>query len=337
MPYLKAEECLTFVREVLNTLKSTNRYEQVFSLVVDKVVRMYHCQTCAIILVDPATEYLKIESSYGLSLTFEKEFKRKLATGAIGKLLWTGRPIFLSDASTAPQLAEELQLEHRFASCICVQIAVDQRTLGYLYADSKTAGTFTEDDIPPLQAFADFAGIALVKSRLYEENLRLDKIDHDTDLEKYAPFLEKLTEGVSRAQAAKEKFAVILMDIDNFKQIALTYGYEISKQVLRECAAVVRTFLRPIDAAGRYGYDEFVLFREKTSQDDALKFAEDIRRAIEEKEFTTHKLHITVSIGVAMFPRHASTERELLLCAKEALYQAQRAGRNIVVWYEAQA
>ncbi|HOV99000.1 MAG TPA: sensor domain-containing diguanylate cyclase [Bacteroidota bacterium] len=337
MVHLKTDECMHFITEVLALLKSTNQYEQVFSLVVDRVVRMYHCQACAIIIIDPATEYLKVEASEGLSLTFEKEFRRKFATGAIGKLLWTGKPILISNAAKQSQLAEEVKLENQFGSCLCVQISVDQRTLGYLHAETKAADGFTEDDIPILQAFADFVGIALVKSHLYEEILRLDRIDHDTGLEKYAPFLDKLSTELTRAQDEHEKFAVVLMDIDNFKQIALTYGYEVSKQMLKECADVIRSFLRPIDAAGRYGYDEFVVLRVKTSQDDALKFADAIRRAIEEKEFTSKKFHATVSVGVAMFPRHAQTEQELLLCAKEALYGAQRSGRNIVVWYEAEA
>lgn len=336
MSNVKSDDCLNFVVEILTLLKSTNKYEQVFSLIVDRIVRMFHCQACAIILIDPTTEYLKVESSYGLSLTFEKSFQRKVATGYIGRLLWTGKPIVVPDAQSAPEIAKEVQLEHPFGSCICVQIAVDQRTLGYLHVETKEPQMLSEGDVRQLQALADFAGVALVRSRLYEKVLRLDPIDHDTELEKYAPFLEKLAAAVTRAQSLKEKFAILLMDIDNFKQVALTYGYEVSKQVLRECAGVIRSFLRPFDAAGRFGYDEFVVFRENVTQEQALSFAEDIRRAIEQQEFTQHKLHITVSIGVAMYPRHAQTERELLLCAKEALYQAQRSGKNIVVWYEAQ-
>ncbi|MCX7984923.1 MAG: sensor domain-containing diguanylate cyclase [Bacteroidetes bacterium] len=333
---LKSEECLHFLIEILTVLKSTNKYEQVFSLVLDRIVRMYHCQACAIILIDPATEYLKVESSYGLSLTFEKSFRRKVATGSIGKLLWTGKPVILQHPQVNPDAAQDVQLEHPFGSCICVQIAVDQRTLGYLHVETKEPNVLSEADVPVLQALADFAGIALVRSRLYEKVLRLDPIDHDTELEKYAPFLEKLAAAVTRAQTLKEKFAILLMDIDNFKQVALTYGYDVSKLVLKECATIIRSFLRPFDAAGRFGYDEFVVFRENVSQEEALQFADDIRRSIEQQEFTHQKLHITVSIGVAMYPRHAQTERELLLCAKEALYQAQRSGKNIVVWYEAQ-
>lgn len=330
MSHLKPEECLNSVSEILTILKSTNQHEQVFSLIVDRIVRMYHCQTCAIVIIDPATEYLRIDNSYGLSLTFEKAFRRTITTGTIGKLLWTGKNIFIPDSAADPQCSEEIMLEHPFNSCVCMQIAIDQRTLGYLHADSKLPNTFCEDDIPILQSFADFAGLALNKSYLHEKNLRLDRIDHETDLEKYTPFLEKLSTSMTRAQMANESLIILLLDIDNYKQVALTYGYDNSKKLLKEWASLIKSHLRPMDAVGRYGFDEAIVMREKTTLEEGIAFAEKLRKAIEEKEFTQQKIHTTVSIGVAVYPLNASTEKDLLLIAKEALYKAQHAGRNRV-------
>lgn len=331
MTHTKSDECLNFVSEILNLLKSANQYEKVLSLIVDRVVRMYHCQTCAIILVDPATEYLQVAISHGLSATFENAFRRKLATDIIGKLLWTGQPVIIGQSERQPELAAGVQLEVPFGSCLCVQISADHRTLGYLQAETKESGIFSEEDIRPLQAFADFAGVAVNKARLYEENLRLDTIDHDMGLDKYSAFLEKLGISLSRAQETKEDVALILMDVDNFKHIALTYGHETSKQLLKEFASIVRSHLRVIDAAGRYGFDEIAILREKTTKNDAFEFAEKMRKAIEGASLTINKIQTTVSIGLALFPEHARTEKELLLSAKEALYEAQRSGRNRVV------
>ena len=331
MTHTKSDECLNFVSEILNLLKSTNQHEKVLSLIVDRVVRMYRCQTCAIILVDPVTEYLQVAISHGLSATFENAFRRKLTTDVIGKLLWTGHPVVIGQSERQPELAAGLKLEVPFGSCLCVQISADHRTLGYLQAETKESGIFSEDDIRPLQAFADFAGVAVHKARLYEENLRLDTIDHDTGLDKYSAFLEKLGISLSRAQETRENVALILMDVDNFKHIALTYGHDSSKKLLMEFASIVRSRLRVIDAAGRYGYDEIAILREKTSNDDALEFAEKIRKDIEGASLTGNKIQTSVSIGLALFPEHARTEKDLLLNAKEALYEAQRAGRNRIV------
>lgn len=330
MDNVKDEECLSSLSEILTTLKSTNQSEKVLHLIVHRLAKIFKCQTCAVVVVNPNTEYLNIVISYGLSLTFAKAFRRKLTTNALGKLLWTGKPVLIQDAVELPRLAEEVQHEHPFGSCAAVQIAVDHRTLGYLYADSKDVHGFSEKDIPLIQSFADLAGVALHKSYLYEENLRLDNIDHETGLEKYSSFLERVESNIERCEQFGESFGIMILDVDNFKHIALTYGYDISKKVLKEIASLVKSKLRHIDAAGRYGFDEFILLRANVSLEHAVDFANDVRNSVEREIFTEKGIRTTISIGVAAYPKDARVTDALFLTAKEMLFEAQRAGRNQV-------
>ena len=337
MNHLKHEECLGYFSEILKVLTSTNQHEEIFHLVVDRIVRIFKCQTCAIVIVDPKTEYLNVENSYGLSHTFTKEFRRKLATGAVGKLLWSGNPIVVTDSDADPQLTSEVQMENRMESCICVPIVIDFRTLGYLYADHKQKHGLTSDDVPSMAMFARLAGLALNKSRLFEENLHLDKIDHETDLEKYGPFLERLNENIERAQKSGENFSVMLLDVDNYKQIALTYGYDSAKELLKGIAAKLKTQLRTVDGAGRYGFDEIVVLKADTPVASAVSVADELRRVVEESSFTAKDIRTTISIGVTTFPQHARTSDEVLTNVKRALFEAQRAGRNRVFHYYEEA
>lgn len=326
-----ADKSLSYLSEILGVLRSTNQHEQVLHLVVDRLVRIYKCQVCAVLLIDRKTEYLNIENSYGLSWTFCKEFRRKLTTDPIGELLWTGKPILI-DGPTQ-QLAEEVRLEHPFGSCIAVQIAVDQRTLGYLYADSKDSAVFTEDDIPIIQAFANAAGIALHKSHLHYENMHLDKIDHETGLEKYEAFIEKMRTSLDRAEKFEENFAVVMLDVDNFKAMTKTYGFETSRDFLKELGDLVTRQLRSIDAAGRYGFDELIITLAKSSLEQAVSLAHKLARAVEEHPFTPQKINSTISIGVAAYPDNGKSIDKLLTAAKNALFEAQRSGRNNVFHY----
>jgi diguanylate cyclase (GGDEF)-like protein len=330
MSHLKLEECLSFFSEVLNILKASHEPERVLSLIVDRIVRMYGCQTCAVIVIDPATEYLRVFTDHNLSHLYVKEFKRSLGTGAIARMLSTGHPIIITDAEQEPALAAEVQLEHPFRSAVCLQIIAEHRTLGYLHADARDANIFSSPDLRTLQSLADLTSIALNKAYLYEKNLRLDPVDPETNLEKYAPFLERLNTSISRAEANNECLSLFILDIDNYKQVGGTYGYEASKRLLKEIAGVIQSHLRPMDAASRYGFDEVILLRENTLPDDALDFADTVRRAIEKKEFTEQHIRTTVSIGVAAFPGNATSEKDLVLAAKEALYDAQRSGKNKV-------
>jgi len=331
MSHLKPEESLHFLSEVLSILHSTHEPERVLSLIVDRIVRIYGCQTCAVIIIDPTTEYLRVFTNHNLSHHYVKEFRRSLGTGAIAQMLSTGEPIFITDAERDPQLAIEVQLEYSFRSAVCLQVSAELRTLGYLYADAREPHAFSEQDLRLLQSFADLTSITLNKSYLYEKNLRLDKIDHETELEKYAPFLERLSASISRAEESHESISIFILDIDNYKQIGGTYGYEASKKVLKEIAGLVKAHLRPMDSAGRYGFDEVIVLRENAPMEAGIAFAEELRKTIEETEFTSHGIRTTVSIGIAAFPTNAISEKELLLAVKEALYDAQRNGRNRVV------
>jgi diguanylate cyclase (GGDEF)-like protein len=333
MASINHEECLSFVSEILGVLKSTHQHEKVLHLIVDRIVRMYHCQTCAVVVVDPATEYLNIALDHGLSHTFAKAFRRKLATGAIGRLLWTGAPILISDSDQCSELSEEVKLENRFGSVICVQISANHKSLGYLYADSAHKEAFSDEDVHILQSFADFAAVALHKSQLFEDNLRLDPIDHETGLEKYAPFLERIRTGIERSKTLNESFTLMILDVDNFKHIASMYGYESSKEMLRQMADLIRSRLRNIDTAGRHGFDEFAVLRANSDLVDGVLFADELREAIDRTVFTMREIRTTVSVGVAVYPRHAASVDTLLGSVKEALFDAQRAGRNKVSHY----
>jgi diguanylate cyclase (GGDEF)-like protein len=336
MIHLKHEDCLNYFSDILKVLSSTNQYEEVFHLVVDKIVRIFKCQTCAVVIVDPATEYLHIENGYGLSHTFTKEFRRKLATGSIGKLLWTATPIVITDSEVDPILTHEVQLEYAFGSCLCAPIVVDHRTLGYLYADHVQKNELNDQDLRIFTCFATLAALALNKSRLFEENLRLDKIDHETEVEKYGPFLERLNTSIERAQKFGERFALMLLDVDNYKHLALTYGYETSKLLLKELASVLKSQLRGIDGAGRYGFDEIILLRANSSLEEAVDRANALRTLVENTTFTGKHIKTTVSVGVSAYPENAETIDDLLMTVKNALFEAQRSGRNRVFCFHSE-
>lgn len=337
MKDIKSAQCVEFFSELLSVLTTHRHYERVFHFVVDRIVRLYRCRACAVVLIDRETEYLSIENCHGISRTFCKEFRQKVATGAIGELLWTGRPILISDASLLPEIARSVELEVPFASCIVVQIAVHHQTIGYLYADSELRDTFTDDDIPVIQAFARLAAVAWYQNRLYEENLRLDRVDHETELQRYSFFSEHLQQNVDRARSAGEPLGLIMMDIDNYKRIANTYGGEARKSFLREFGGLLQRQLRTYDSACRYGADEIIVMLPDTGIDDTLHVAETLCDAIRTHTFTEFDLVTTVSCGVSVFPDDGATVEEMIQRAKHSVFEAQRAGRNKIFHDEKEA
>ncbi|MFH0990043.1 MAG: sensor domain-containing diguanylate cyclase [bacterium] len=330
MDYQKQEDCFKFMTQLFTLLKTKHQQEEALQFIVDHVTRIYRCQTCAIIVINPKTEYLNVSNNYGLSHTFVKGYHQKITVGKIGELLWTGKPLIVTDQAANPELAQDVLLEHEYGSAVCVQISVDLRTTGYLHVDSKEADVFSAEDLPFLQLCADIAAIAIQRSRLFDDILHMDRIDHETGLERYTAFLDHVPKAIDREKNFQESFALLLLDVDNFKYISSTYGHESSRLLLRQLADLIRTLLRNVDTAGRYGFDELVVLRANARTDEAMTFANELRDAVERAAFTNHNIKTTVSIGVVIFPEDAKSMDELLLNVKQALFEAQRSGRNSV-------
>ncbi len=129
----------------------------------------------------------------------------------------------------------------------------------------------------------------------------------------------------------KRVFAVIMVDIDDFKTINDSFGHHTGDHVLQEMAKVFDAIVREADAVGRWGGEEFLIACPETSMVGACKLAEDIRKAIEKHDFG-HIGKKTVSLGVNCVEQGMSVE-ELIQGADEALYDAKKRGKNCVACY----
>ena len=167
-------------------------------------------------------------------------------------------------------------------------------------------------------------------------------LSHDdlTGLLSSRSFFSELRREAARSGAEKRRFCVLMMDVDHFKQVNDTYGHLTGSKTLEEIGNSIMGILRNGDAAARFGGEEFAAFLLDAELAQGLVAAERIRQVIEEREFSvlrrgkaieTH--HITISIGIALFPSDSSDPIELIEMADSALYRAKREGRNCVRVY----
>ena len=121
-----------------------------------------------------------------------------------------------------------------------------------------------------------------------------------------------------------------MLDLDHFKQVNDQRGHAVGDQVLANVGAVMRGAMRSRDFAGRNGGEEFAILLPDTEIPAALRIAERVRAAIAEMSLPGTDVAVTVSVGVAGYPEHASTPDRLARLADAALYLAKRQGRNRV-------
>jgi diguanylate cyclase (GGDEF)-like protein len=177
------------------------------------------------------------------------------------------------------------------------------------------------------------ASIALENERLHRLVERQANTDGLTELPNRRHFEEVMEGEISRAERFGGNLALILADLDDFKQVNDRYGHQAGDDVLRTFADILRSTVRDIDLPARYGGEEFAVLLPQTDLEGARELAERLRRALAARPMTTHPgglVAVTASFGVAAFPE-AQTPAALFAAADEALYRAKSAGKNCVV------
>jgi len=177
------------------------------------------------------------------------------------------------------------------------------------------------------------AAIALENVRLHRLVARQASTDGLTELANRREFEESLASEISRAERFGHSLALVLADLDNFKQVNDRFGHRAGDEVLRAFADILRETVRDIDVAARYGGEEFAILLPQTDIAGAERLAERLREAVATRpmaEAQSSPVVVTSSFGVAAFPE-AQTAADLFGAADEALYRAKRAGKNCVV------
>ena len=140
---------------------------------------------------------------------------------------------------------------------------------------------------------------------------------------------------MATAKIKNKIFAILMYDLDKFKKINDTFGHQTGDTVLKTTAKTILNILKQGQILGRVGGEEFIVLLPDTKKEQALIIAEKIRKQIRALHFDEPSLRVTVSIGVAVFPNHCTTEKDLLSKVDQALYVAKNRGRDqTVVWKE---
>ncbi len=171
--------------------------------------------------------------------------------------------------------------------------------------------------------------------QLEQANVQLEALaitDGLTGLKNIRAFQERLSEEFTRAKRYGEEFAVILLDVDRFKQYNDSFGHPAGDEVLKQVAIIMQETARETDYVARYGGEEFIVSLPHTDAQGAVEVAERLRTQIEAAEWAFRP--VTVSIGVAHITPRVETPAMLIADADKALYSSKSGGRNLTTLHE---
>jgi two-component system, cell cycle response regulator len=233
------------------------------------------------------------------------------------------------DPKTQVLFTREQPLEG-MESALCLPLVVRDHSIGTLTLAAQRRGAFPDATRQLLSVLAGNAAVAISNAAAVKRLEELATTDPMTGLLNKRSLQDEFERRIKSAARFGKKLAVLVTDIDKFKNVNDTYGHSIGDVVIKGLGAVMTRCKRDTDAVARFGGEEFVLVCEETDTEGAYALAERIRTELEKTVFATEMgpLKVTCSLGVAEFPKDGANKEDLFSRADEALYEAKRGGRN---------
>lgn len=323
---------------IINALSGTFISSQNMDLVIDNLLRKILTGTdfgIGIIMIREDDAF-RLKCCSGIS----PESQRSIERGALNPL-WedlTAKREALTVIDSSFLMKNETLRREGIVFMLSITLSTDTETIGFLFLAGRTGmGKKLDNDfISLLSLLGNHVSQIIDKIRLFEETQRMSITDGLTGLYNTRYLYKQLNLEIARSDRYASAFSVILFDIDNFKKLNDTYGHQVGDDVLHELAAILRRVSREADIVVRYGGEEFIVILPNTSDTDAINLADRTRTVVEENIFLSGRdgeTSITLSGGIASYPKNARDARALLNAADSAMYQAKSSGKNRVICY----
>jgi diguanylate cyclase (GGDEF)-like protein len=192
---------------------------------------------------------------------------------------------------------------------------------------------FTEEDFEMAKRFGDAAALALDNAQVRETLELQAQTDSLTGLYNHRYFHDRLRAEITRATRTHDSIAVLMLDIDDFKRVNDVHGHGTGDQLLVALADVLRGSVRLSDVVCRLGGEEFGVIMPSCDAGAAVGLAKRLLEAIGKESFEPAD-GLTVSIGIAQGPEHATNPRELVACAEAAMMAAKARGKKQAVLFD---
>lgn len=320
----------------VTNITSDLRHTTLLPAVVQVASSLLHAPRAALHLYDPATKKMSCEFSIGLSENYleqiTKRFNQIPGAQVLKDKAYVLIPDVHQDSRTSP--IQDLIAVEKFRAYAVFALPSLEGSLGALSLYWDEPRIISSEEIWVAELFAQRAGALLQSARLYEQAAEESLTDVLTGLPNRRALDLRLEEEHQRSSRYRRQYALLMIDLDKFKNINDTYGHPVGDRVLQQATGVLRWAVRSTDFISRYGGDEFAIILPESGLNKASYVAEKLRSMLAGTRLHlpgVEEYFITASIGVAIYPQDTSEHKDLLSMADQRLYEAKRTGHGAIV------
>ncbi|HWR37230.1 MAG TPA: sensor domain-containing diguanylate cyclase [Clostridia bacterium] len=324
---------LGIFHDVAKALTSSLNLDSILQTIMEKMAAYFRPDTWSLLMVDEERDELYFAIAVGDASDTLKTVRLKMGEGIAGWVAKHDEAVIVPDVYTDPRFAKRIDemTKWQTSSIICIPLSSKHRVLGVIQLVNVDMKGFGENELLLLQTLADYAAIAIDNARSVEKIQELTITDDCTGLYNARHLYKTLESEVYRSARFGYEFTILFLDLDRFKQVNDTHGHLVGSKLLAEIGYAIKSHLRLIDYAFRYGGDEFVVLLPQTGKESALVVARRLRDVLRNTFFLAEdglNLNVRASMGVATYPEDAKTAHEIIQQADEMMYAVKNSTRD---------
>jgi diguanylate cyclase (GGDEF)-like protein len=291
--------------------------------IASKLTTLVPFSACTLFLFDQATETLRCRFATGNDSELMQQLTLKSGQGLTGWVARNRRSL-VNARPTSDLEAAGLSLPTALQSALVCPLIFEDRVIGTLAVYHTAPSFYQEDHRRLLDRVCEQAAAVINNAIVFERTNEASLTDPLTSLRNTRFMVTYLNAELARAERGSTEVSLVVLDLDDFKEINDTHGHHVGDRALREVAQVLRTVIRPYDICVRYAGDEFIVVLANCGLDEAENKRKELQEAISDAAFEARpgvRVPLSISAGSAVFPHDGDTYESLLAKADSRMYR----------------
>jgi len=323
---------LNIFHDVAKALTSSLDLDTVLQTIMEKMAAYFEPATWSLLMLDETSQEFYYAAAVGKGCESINALVLTTGETLARWVIEQGQPLIIQDVNRDSRIQQSSNdgFFPEGCSVVCMPVRTGGKMLGIIQMMNVDMQVYSRNEIL-LQTLADYAAIAIENARAVSRIQELSITDDCTGLYNARHLFTVLAEEVHRSERFGYEFSLLFLDLDHFKRVNDQHGHLVGSKLLSQVGQALRENLRLVDAAFRYGGDEFAILLPQTSKDAGLFVARRLMAMFQTQSWLAGEapdITLRASVGIASYPEDATTPQAIVHRADEMMYQVKQAGRN---------